>query len=113
MESRDKSTTNASFSSTTASTGFDIDATTNFILPGTETRRRDGFPDMVGYFCYQCLPPSLVEDEFRENFSCTVNGDSKFIGRAVECAYEYDEQGQPVPIRGCYYGITSKYRCKC
>ena len=62
---------------------------------------------MVGLFCYQCLPPSLLLPEFEEK-GCTNDPESTDYGHTIECTYDYDYKGDPVPIRGCYVGRTSK-----
>ena len=74
------------------------------------TVRGDLFPDLVGYFCYQCLPPSLVGNK---NESCTLDNPNNFNGYPVECKYQFNGKSNPTPepkpVRGCYYGITSKF----
>ena len=72
------------------------------------TIRRDGFPELVGLFCYQCLPPSLLLSNFTE-YGCTNDPDRALRQRqTIECTYDYDYKGDPVPIRGCYVGKTCK-----
>ena len=79
---------------------------TDLTSPKAITIRRDGFPDLAGIFCYQCLPPSLVVDEGKA-YACTNSPDSP-LGQTIECTYNYNEHGDPIPIRACYFGITGK-----
>ena len=70
----------------------------------------DGFPNIVGYYCYQCLPPSLVKNK---TLACTLDKTNDFTGYIAECKYQLNGKNKPTanpkPVRGCYYGITSKF----
>ena len=70
----------------------------------------DGFPNIVGYYCYQCLPPSLVKNK---TLACTLDKTNDFTGYIAECKYQLNGKNKstanPKPVRGCYFGITSKF----
>ena len=77
------------------------------IRPGTH--RRDGFPDLVGFTCYYCTPPSIFGTKDQDACKIPKESEYKELGKSITCTHGYDMNGNLAPARGCFAGEMGSF----